>query len=95
MHVKNLHSKYAYLKHEFKLDDFVFLFEIKILPIKIWFCNRRAKYRREDEVKGRGQHQQLINDMGENMRPSGTTPPPPPQSAVYHQGIQTNLSSGK
>jgi len=29
-------------------------------------------------VKGRRQQQQLINDMGENMRPSGSTPSIPP-----------------
>jgi hypothetical protein len=60
--------------------------------MKVWFSNRRAKYRREDKVKGRRQHQQLINDMGENMRPSGTTPPPQ-QHPTYPQVFPSNNTS--
>ncbi|CAF1570275.1 unnamed protein product [Rotaria magnacalcarata] len=57
----------------------------------VWFSNRRAKYRRQDKVKGRRQHQQqLMNDMGENTRPSGATPPP---SSVYPQMFPSNNHS--
>jgi hypothetical protein len=65
--------------------------------LKVWFSNRRAKYRREDKVKGRRQQQQLINDMGESMRPSGPTPPIPPSqtqpsssASLYPQILPTN-----
>ncbi len=47
-------------------------------------------------MKGRRQHQQLINDMGENMRPSGTTPQPPPppsSSSLYPQVFPSNNTS--
>ncbi|CAF3903102.1 unnamed protein product [Rotaria sp. Silwood1] len=61
--------------------------------IQVWFSNRRTKYRRrEDKVKGRRQHhqQQLINDMEENMRPSGITPS---SSSVYPQAFPSNNPS--
>lgn len=32
-------------------------------------------------MKGRRQHPQLMNDVGDNMRPLGTTPPPLPPSS--------------
>ena len=62
----------------------------------MWFSNRRAKYRREDKVKGRRQPQQLTNDVGENMRPSGITPPLAPSassSSIYPPILTSNNPS--
>ena len=59
----------------------------------MWFSNRRAKHRREDKLKGRRlQQQQLVNDMGENMRPLGATPSLTP-SSIYPQVFPSNNSS--
>jgi hypothetical protein len=69
--------------------------KIENLFHQVWFSNRRAKYRREDKVKVRRQHQQLTNDMGENMRPSGTTPPAPApsSSSIYPPMFPSNNPS--
>ncbi|CAF4534654.1 unnamed protein product, partial [Rotaria magnacalcarata] len=73
-----------------KIEIFAFFVD-QNEELKVWFSNRRAKYRRQDKVKGRRQHQQqLMNDMGENTRPSGATPPP---SSVYPQMFPSNNHS--